>query len=168
MFPSTYSVIMSNDTSRRKLSTMRWRRVTAVEMERDDGRRRIIGSAEAERKHAHDDEDERRARICDPPPRRFLDRRTTECGNGKIKADGKYKRRGRGRVREGRAQSYNPLRGHTNKEHVLGQLCRKNQRRVKVEAAKMTLSVDMVAGRAVYSMEGEREGALVCLGNSWL
>ena len=71
---------------------MRWRRVTAVEMERDDGRRRIIGSAEAERKHAHDDEDERRARICDPPPRRFLDRRTTECGNGKIKADGKYKR----------------------------------------------------------------------------
>ena len=156
---------MSNDTSRRKLSTMRWRRVTAVEMERDDGRgrrRRIIGSAEAERKHAHD---ERRARICDPPP---PPRRTTECGNGKIKADGKYKRRGSGRVREGRAQSYNPLRGHTHKEHVLGQLCRKNQRRVKVEAAKMTLSLNMVAGRAVYSMEGEREGALVCLGNSRL
>ena len=135
---------------------------------RTDGRRRIIGSAEAERKHAHD-EDERRARICDPPPRRTDGRgRTTECGNGKIKADGKYKRRGSGRVREGRAQSYNPLRGHTNKEHVLGQLCRKNQRRVKVEAAKMTLSLDMVAGRAVYSMEGEREGALVCLGNSRL
>ena len=96
------------------------------------------------------------------------DGRTTECGNGKIKADGKYKRRGSERVREGRAQSYNPLRGHTNKEHVLGQLCRKNQRRVKVEAAKMALSLDMVAGRAVYSMEGEREGALVCLGNSRL
>ena len=128
---------------------------------RTDGWRRIIGSAEAERKHAH--EDERAYAIL-----LFLDGRTTECGNGKIKADGKYKRRGSGRVREGRAQSYNPLRGHTNKEHVLGQLCRKNQRRVKVEASKMTLSLDMVAGRAVYSMEGEREGALVCLGNSRL